>query len=133
MRSISLFHDHVRTGMTQRFGPYHCIVKKERLVCARHEVDAWKLIGHTARRFIAASRRCAEHHTVGLGMAQPESKRQLSTRRDTQHCGAFSGQRHAEFRLHPTSHILDEELLVRREAFWFKARRILMESQRLIA
>lgn len=63
---------------------------------------------------------------------KPDSERELSTRRDTEHRGAFGGQLDAEARSCPATDILDEELLVCREPLRIKARRVLMEPQRLV-
>ena len=54
---------------------------------------------HHARRFVTAARRGAEDRTVDVRMPKPEGERQLSTRRDAEHRGAFGGQRDAKPRL----------------------------------
>ena len=55
-------------------------------------------------------------------MPKPNGERELSTRRDTEHRGAFGGQRDSETRPRPSADVLDEELLVCREPFRVKAR-----------
>src|SRR5580700_9538982 len=67
-----------------------------------------------------------------MWMPKPKSEGQLATRRYAEHCGTFSGQRHAKPRLRPSANVLNEELLVCREPLRLKARRVLMEPQRLI-
>ena len=55
-------------------------------------------------------------------MPKPKSERELSTRRGTEHRGAFSGQRDSKPRPRPLADVLDEELLVCREPFRVKDR-----------
>jgi hypothetical protein len=49
-------------------------------------------------------------------MPQPEGERELSTRRGTEHRGAFGGERDSEPRPRPSADVLDEEPLVGRES-----------------
>src|SRR5690242_1517507 len=65
-------------------------------------------------------------------MPEPEGERELAARRGTEHRSAFAGQRGSETRAHPPADVLDEELLVGREPFRVKDRRVLMEPRRLI-
>jgi hypothetical protein len=55
-------------------------------------------------------------------MPKPKSKSQFTTRRDAEHRGTFSGQRHAKPRFRPLENVIDEELLVCRETLGVKAR-----------
>jgi hypothetical protein len=65
-------------------------------------------------------------------MPKPEGERQLTAGRDAEHRGTLGGQRDAEARADPPADVPDEELLVGREPFRIKARRVLMEPRRLI-
>ena len=53
-------------------------------------------------------------------MAKSHGERELSTRRDTEDRGSVGRQRDVEPRLRPSAHVLDKELLVRREPFRVK-------------
>jgi hypothetical protein len=55
-------------------------------------------------------------------MSKPAGERELCTRRDTEHRGAFDGQGDSETRPRPSADVLDEERLVCRESFWVKGR-----------
>jgi hypothetical protein len=73
------------------------------------------------------SRRRRTGSSVGgrrkAGREKDERERaELSTRRDTEHRGAFSGQRHSEPRPCPSADTLDEKPLMSREPFPVKDR-----------
>ena len=122
MRSGPLFHDNVRTCLAQRGRPPRRILKEERLLRAGNKVRARNPTRHHLSRFVARTRRGAEDRTVDVGMPEPKSERELSTRRGTEHRGAFSGQRYSKPRLCPLADIFDEELLMCREPFSVKDR-----------
>ncbi len=127
VRPGSLRHNDVRVRIAQRVRPPPCVFKKERLLCAGNEVRARKRTRHRVRRLVTAARRGAEDGAVNIRMPKPDSERQFSARRDAEHRGTLSGQRHAKPRLRPSANVLDEELLMRREPLRLKARRVLME------
>jgi hypothetical protein len=54
-------------------------------------------------------------------MPKPNRERQFSTCRDTEHRGAFGGQRDSESRPRPSADVLDKKFLVCREPFRVKA------------
>src|SRR5215472_4835111 len=93
VRSDPLFHDHVRTCIAQRGRPPRCVLKEERLLRAGNKVRARNPTWHHVRRLVARARRGAEDRTVDIGMPEPKSERELSTRRGTEHRGAFRCQR----------------------------------------
>ena len=65
-------------------------------------------------------------------MAKPKRERELSTRRVTEHRGAFRGQLDSETRTSPSADVLDEELLVCRESFRVEDGRVLVEPRHLL-
>src|ERR1700721_1583021 len=127
VRPSSLIHDHIRICIAQRVHPPPGALEQERRLRAGDKVCARKRTRHNARRLVTAARRGAQDRTVDMWMPKPKSESQLSTRRDTEHCGTFSGQRHAKPRLRPSADVLDEELLVCREPLRLKTRRVLVE------
>src|ERR1700683_1565673 len=133
VRSSSLLHDDIRTCIAQRVRPPPRVPEEEWLLCASDKVCARKRTRHNAGRLVTAARRGAEDRTVDMRMPEPKSERQLSTRRDADHCGTFRGHHHAKPRLRPSANVLDEELLVARKPLRLKMRRVLMEPQRLIS
>ncbi len=133
VRPSSLVHDNIRTRVTQRVRPPSSVRQEERLLRASDKVYARERTRHNGRRLVTAARRGAEHRTVDMWMAKPKSEGQLPARRDAKHRSPFTGKRHAKPRLRPSSNILDEELLVCREPFRLKARRVLVEPLHLIA
>src|SRR6202161_4576958 len=102
VRSGSLIHDDIRTCIAQRIGPPPRVSEEERLLCATDKVCARKRTRHNARRLVTAARRSAQDRTVDMWMPNPKSEGQLSPRRDAEHCGTFSAQRHAKPRLCPS-------------------------------
>jgi hypothetical protein len=62
-------------------------------------------------------------------MAKAHGEREFSPDGGTPHRGAPGGQRDPETRLHPLADVFDEELLVCREAFRIKHRRVLLEPR----
>src|ERR1019366_2662075 len=123
VRPSSLNHDDICTCIAQRVRPPPCVLEEERLLCASHEVCARKRTPQKTRRLVTASKRGAEDRTVDVWMPKPKSDGQFSTCRDAEHCGTFSGQRHAKPRLRPSANVLDEEPFVCRESLRLKARR----------
>src|ERR1700683_4253474 len=122
VRPGSLIDDDIRICITQRVRPPPCVLEEERLLCASDKVCARKWTRHNARRLVTAARRSAQDRTVDMWMPKPKGEGQLSTGRDAEHCGTFSGQRHGKPRLRPSTNVLDEELLVCGEPLRPKAR-----------
>src|ERR1051326_509602 len=121
VRPRTLIHDDICICIAQRVRPPPCVLQEERLLCASDKVCARKRTRHDAWRLVTAARRGAQDRTVDLWMPKPKSEGQLSNRRDAEHRGTLSGQRHAKPRLRPSANVLDEELLVRREPLRLKA------------
>ena len=122
MRSGPLGHHDVRTCIAQRLRPPGRVLVEERLQRAGDEVRARKRARHHARRSVASAGRGAEDRTVDLRVPEPEGEGQLSTGRDTEHRGAFGGQRDSETRPRPSADLPDEERLVCREPFRAESR-----------
>src|SRR6516162_9098053 len=125
VRSSSLIHEYIRICIAQCVRPPPCVLKEERLLFAGDKVCARKRARHNAGRLVNPPGEGAEDRTVDIWMPKPKSEGQLSTRRDAEHCGMFSAQRHAKLRLRPSANVLDEELLVCRETSRLQARRVL--------
>src|SRR5580658_6318945 len=64
-------------------------------------------------------------------MPNPQGERQLSSRRVTEYRCALGWQRDSETRPGPSADVLDEELLVCREPFGVKDRRVFMKPRHL--
>ena len=122
MRPGSLIHADIRICIAQRVRPPLCVFEEERFLYASDKVCARERTRHNVGRLVTAARRGAEDRAVDMWMPKPQSEGQLSTRRDAENCRAFSAQRHAKPRLRPSANVLNEELLVRREALRLKAR-----------
>ena len=65
-------------------------------------------------------------------MAKPHGEREFSPNGGTPHRGAPGGQHDPETRLHPSADIFGEELLVCRETFRIKHRRVFPEPRTVI-
>ena len=126
MRPGPLGHDNVRACAAQRDVPAGRVLEKERLQRAGDEVRARKRIRHHGRRSVTSARRRAEDNAVDAWMAKPHGERELSARGDTEHRRALGGQCDSETCPRPLADVFDEELLVRREPFSVKDRRILV-------
>ena len=114
--------EYIRACIAQRDRPSGRVVEEEGLQRAGDEVHARNRTRHHASRLVARSRRAGEDRTVDVRMPKPKGERELSTRRDTEHRGAFGGQRDSEPRPRPSADVLDEKPLMCREAFRVKDR-----------
>ena len=83
-------------AVAQRDRPPGRVLEEERLQRAGDEVRARNPTRQHTSRFVPRARRAGEDRTIDVRMAQPKGERELSTRRDTEHCGAFGGQRDSE-------------------------------------
>lgn len=125
--SVSLDHGNVRVCIAQRIRPPRRVVEEELFLPARHEVDAGKRTRQYRRRLVAGAGRGTEDRAIDVRMAKPQGERELTAERRTPHASALGGQRDSETRLNPSTHVVDEELLVCCEPFSAEARHVLMK------
>src|SRR5205085_11288450 len=92
VRPDALSYEDVRTCIAQRVRPPGRVLEEERLQRAGDEVHARDRARHHLWRSEACARRGGEDRAVDVRMPNADGERELSTRRDTEHRGAFGGQ-----------------------------------------
>ena len=122
-----------RAGVAQRHRPSSRVVTEERLQGAGDEVRARKRTRH--QRQAAGNRRRARRKRSRRRRLDGEARLRARAPHRPRHRTPLCVRRASPTPnrdSHPSADVLDEELLVRCEPLRFKARRVLMEPQRLV-